>query len=82
MIEILASISIAVNDRALSVMPSDNEVMASMSVQQQSMESASLPERDEIVASMSVPSAPYALQGGMTATELRDMRTKVIRVGR
>ncbi|MBR4040817.1 MAG: hypothetical protein IKJ09_00685 [Bacteroidaceae bacterium] len=63
-------------------MPSDNEVMASMSVQQQSMEAASLPERDEIVASMSVPSAPYALQGGMTETELRDMRTKVIRVGR
>ncbi len=82
MIEILASISIAVNDKAISVMPVGNEVMSSMSLQQHSMSTAELPSTDEVVSGMSVSSAPYPVQGGLTATELRDMRTKVIRTGR
>lgn len=82
MIVLLTSISISVNDVALSVMPEDNEVMSSMSLQQHTIGDASLPETDQIVSAISVPSAPYALQGGGEATALRDMTTKIIRTGR
>ena len=80
MIELLSSFSIT-QVQTIAALPTDYEIMNSLSMGQIQLP-GELPQSDEVISFMSIPSSPYPLQGGGTNTELRDMKTKIIRIGR
>jgi hypothetical protein len=76
-IEILSSISVSEVEQP-SELPVDNVlILECLSIE--SVETRGLPKSNDILSCMSLPSAPYPLEGGGEPTELKDLRTKIIR---
>lgn len=82
MIELLTSFSIAYNDKAMSELPTENQISPFFSISQIQFAERNLPSEDAIIDCFALCSAPYPIQGGEAATQLKNMNTKILKIGR
>lgn len=82
MIELLTSFSIAYNDKAVNKLPTENQISSFFSITQTQFIEGNLPNEDTIIDCFSLCSAPYPIQGGGAITQLKDMNTKILKIGR